>query len=1236
MQMHSRLKYLVPLAVLLVSVVITTKFNQWKNDPSQRASAASTQPPTPTAVSLDVKTEDEKKPLQPISEHKRRVKGLMKSNGPDKFEEFHNNIRTRSDESGPGYKPNYQVTALLKARDLSSTRLLSKATSKVNLNWKERGPNNVSGRARAILVDPDDPTNDTWYLGSVGGGIWKTTDGGISWRNLTADLPSLATATLAMSVANTNVIYAGTGEAYGSIDFISGQGMWRSADKGETWEQIQGTANKIEFSSFSRIIIDPEDENTLVVSAIGNTRRIFSLRKLSGVYRTTDGGDTWTQTYDSGRKKVQQVIANPLNFNTQYATIKATGVIKSMDGGITWQDISTGLGDLDSRLELAIAPTDTNRIYISAVGGESGSVLFISFDAGETWQEGAEKNGKDYDWLGGQGWYDNTIAVNPFDENRVYVGGIGIFEHVIIDDGLLANGSAGEKTDATARSGTEQSLAEKISITSTPVADVYGRHGGKQKGVHPDQHAIVIIPTNDTDFRFLIANDGGMAISDDKGESFRQTGERYRQSPSSNLPPLGAPNTSQFYAVDKMNNADRYIGGTQDNGSRLSPTNPDADTDWTRLPSGDGFEASWHYDNPDMILESSQYNNIYRTVDRGNSWKRVGPEDEEGEPFLTRIAKSNQDADLVFAVGGSGVWRSDNFAESWSLIAIEDGWEFSSSSSQVEISEASPSIVWAGTRVSSKGSLFLSTDGGLTFNPVNKPDFSPLGRITGIESHPTEPSTAFMLFSFAETPKIFKTTNFGETWEELSGYGNSKTSSNGFPDVATYCLQVMPFNSDIIWVGTEIGLFESIDGGATWAYADNGFLSAAIFDMKIVNDQVIVATHGRGIWSVTLPELAGYEPLPAIIAPRLTEIKGGAGGAVNANIQLVSAFDSTFVMVENQKRATFLNTRANLDTLLSLNIPVASQVEQTFTVVSWSEGVPYKSADRMLEIFSLSAPRSSYATHFNNDDGSDFFQQGLSVTTDNDLPGKALHSAHPYATQSTFTAVLTVPIIVNSDQAILRYDDIALIETGRSGYNYPDERFFDYVIVEGSADNGITWTPLADGYDASYSSDWKNMLKSNNTVTADLYKTHTINLLDTFSAGDQILIRFRLYSDYGKTFWGWAIDNLAIQGQITNVAESNTLVPTDWSLEQNHPNPFNPVTSIRYALPKSSQVSLTVFNSRGQAIRKLVNRKTQPGGSYSVKWNGKDDAGQQVASGIYFYRLETPDFVKSNRMVLLK
>ncbi|MFA4923945.1 MAG: hypothetical protein WC557_07120, partial [Ignavibacteriaceae bacterium] len=1159
------------------------------------------------------------------------------------FAKIQKMIRTRAGESEPSYLPNYKFIELKKM--VSSSKSLKKAA---NLNWIERGPANVGGRTRGIVVDPDDATKNTWFAGSVGGGVWKTTNSGISWRNLTNELPNLATTAIVQAQSNRNVLYAGTGEGFFNADAIAGDGIFKSTDRGETWIQLTATTSSKDFSYVNRLVVDPANEN-IVIAGTG-----------TGIFKSIDGGNSWTKRLSIGN--LDHVIANPLNFNTLYAAANGRGVFKSIDAGETW--FETDNKNLKgSRMEIAIAPSDTSRLYVSSEEG-GGSSLFGTVNGGARWSVAKEKSGSTIDWLGGQGWYDNTIAVNPYDANIVYVGGINLWKMQVTSDSIVGissiekdsieikfsfvpsglpfeNGGVGTGNDywkteflspsdffnveirfgpgktqkaarfinttmdyqnyvdvpfeawditnnrqlmisfqdvnksggfsLTALNGDKihlhnvvydasipdvniaktngikfknnfvvgfsnaknvtwnpatlpnATLRIKVSYlpsllrTSTPITDAYGQYSGSQAYVHPDQHNIVCVPMDQASksFKFINGNDGGLAVSTDGGTTFNEVGN-------------SGYNTTQFYGVDKMTGAQSYIGGTQDNGTWFSnPTkgNANAATKYDFVIGGDGFEVVWNPKDPLKMIGGSQYNGLARTVD---GWKTTETPnkgfddygDDANSPFITKIAGSKQDPDLLFVISRKGVYRSDNFAENWVLTPITTSFQNGGyiTFAQVTISTATPQVVWAGAYMSSEGKVNVSKDGGLSFTATNNYSQT-MGLLTGLDTHPTEPATAYAVFSVQGAPKILRTTNYGGVWNDITGFASSAPSTNGFPDVATYCVQVMPYNTNIIWAGTEIGIIESTDNGVSWHYSNNGFPAASVWDMKIVDDEVVVATHGRGIWSVALPELANYNPLPATLSPRINgNIYQGKNGLI-INVSFRSAYDSTQVFIEGVKQMTFGSSSIADTTLI---VPSTGTGVKKFQLVGFKDGIGFKSGLVTVDLIEILAARNGYVNDFNS--ATTDFAGALSVTTAPGFANGAIHSAHPYGTNKDLIYTLRVPIVVAATNATLQYDDIAIVEPGDPGSVFGDSNFWDYVIVEGS--KGGDWLPLLPGYDCrSDSARWLAAFDAGLSGTPSMFKTHTVNLLDKFNAGDEILIRFRLFADQFVDGWGWAIDN---------------------------------------------------------------------------------------------------------------
>ncbi len=1303
-----------------------------------------------------------------------------KEDQPGKFMEYEVGIRTAFGKKAPDYPPNYKMIELEKAVSKKFGVNLKKYNSSFqqlqtsSLPWIERGPGNVTGRTRGLIIDPDDPSQNTWFAGSVGGGIWKTTDGGNTWTDKTPGLPNLATTVLEMAPSDHNIIYAGTGEGFYNVDAVNGDGIFKSTDRGESWVQLASTVNNLNFQNVNRIIITPGNAN--IVYACANVGFYSTnLGSSSGIFKSTDGGNTWNNIY-MNNSRIQQLLANPQNFNTMYATVNGIGVIKSLNAGLTWQ-LTKGIisRGVMGRIEIAIAPEDTSRIYAS-VESTIGSDLFISDDAGSNWSLVTDVNGTGTDWLGGQGWYDNTLIVHPYSKDNLYLGGIDIYKVTMVPGtdtvtrilgnvtntssflsfvnwgGSLLGGGAGtgvefhgapinisdadytsveirfgpgisqkahrfyygsnwmytykdyvtvpfqvwdvthnkqlmvsfrdsdengifnllpldqnnplreyifinavdynpdnpdpniavdggmryKNTFAFWPIGADGSTWDANSLPDSKISIIYNRLIARLRNtarltdgygdpnyqpVHVDHHNFKIIPVNQAanSFRIVNVNDGGASVSNNSGINWTQ---------------ITSYQTTQFYGADKNPAADQYIGGMQDNGTWLSGLNPNKNSSYSHVLGGDGFAVDWNYDNPDEILGSSYNNYIQKSTDKGATWYTAysgltDAGDANKSPFITKIAKTNQDPDLVFATGASGIWRSDNFADSWTLTPLTG--HYYGSFSQVAVSQANPQIVWAGTYMIPGYGIFVSKDGGLSFNNVNNYNTVPMGRLSGFSTHPTKDSTAYALFSVSKSPKILRTTDLGQTWTDISGFGTGTSSTNGFPDVATYCLLVMPNHPDTIWVGTEIGLFESTNGGTSWSISASGIPSVAIWEMKLVGDQVVVATHGRGIWSVKLPWLQGYTLPKVTRSPRLNQLTQGPDGALTIPISLRSVYDSAKVYMNGSILLKLSANTVPKDTTIKL--PVTTAELDSLQILAFKGTSVYKSSFQVIDVKVIAAPVSTYKNNFNTITN-DFAGQGFSIKSLSGFGSPAIHSDHPYSNYSNNTYLLLVPITVAKSEATFNYDDIAIVEPGESGTVFGDLYFYDYVVVEGSTD-GVNWIPLAPGYDCRYNAAWLNAWNSSAGGDSTMFVHHELNLLDNFSAGQKILIRFRLFGDPGVNGWGWAIDNLSIQPNVSDVEKNKITLPENFQLSQNYPNPFNPSTTIKYQLPVKEKVTLIIYSILGEKISTLVD-DIKPAGYYNINWNGRNNKNEKVASGVYIYRLKAGNFVDTKKMMILK
>ncbi len=959
---------------------------------------------------ISEKTEFSPKELWDIEFKKKKEKrkvGYDKADKPDEFSKYFKDITTKVGESESSYKMNYKVSELNKAKERSA----SLKNEKIILPWIQRGPGNVGGRTRAVIIDPDDASHNTWYAGAATGGIWKTTDGGSNWTNLSENFSNLSVNALEMSTSNTDIIYAGTGESFPGGTNLKGNGIWKSTDRGVSWTQLSSTSTDENFAYINRLVIDPS--NADIVLAATET----------GIYKSIDGGSSWNRKYFSSFG-VEDLTADPTNFDILFAGENSAGILRSVDAGNTWAVSSDGIG-AGGRFEVTVSNVDHNYVYAGVDVSSTESSVYFSTDNGINWK----KYNDSQNFLGGQGGYDNAISAHPYIADEVFVGGVDIWklkfngaESSTVNPEILRaftvntsflsfinyggpylgggmsadNGNnlvpsdwvsveirfgpgisqkahrftvpAGSTSGVPASSYTYQDYIDvpfevwdvtnniqlmvsfrdqeidnvfnlyertgdnygeigreyifvnsvpynpttpntnittngghlyknlymfwptltpgqtwepnnlpnsKIVVTygtitqiagvKTSIADAYGNYGGPNgfnqgaglgqtsiPGLHPDHHNLTIIPTGAPNFIFIDANDGGFGYSNDNGMDINQIPNNYI--------------TTQFYGVAKHPTENEYFGGMQDNGSWQSPVGEDASSSsnyFFRI-GGDGFEALWHAENPYLMLGSVYNNAIRRSNNKGATWHTVSGIVNGDGPFYTKLSVSKEDPDLVFAVRNGGVYRSTNFGQSWSPKAITTNWllgGYLSGSHNVEVSLANGKIVWAGGGMATRFDgtrmqMQVSTNYGNSFTPVN--DYSLVtmqSYISGIATHPRDENTAYILFSRSNAPKVLRTTNLGQTWTDISGFGTGSVSNNGFPNVVTHCLLVMPHNPNIIWVGTDIGLFESTDNGVSWHIADNGLPNVSVFDMHISGNQVVIATHGRGIWSVDIEDI---------------------------------------------------------------------------------------------------------------------------------------------------------------------------------------------------------------------------------------------------------------------------------------------------------------------------------------------------------------------------------------------
>jgi photosystem II stability/assembly factor-like uncharacterized protein len=694
-----------------------------------------------------------------------------------------------------------------------------------NLEWRNIGPANMMGRTTDIEGVPGNP--NIVYVGTASGGIWKTTNGGITWKPIFDEQPVASIGDLALEPGNPDVIYAGTGESNVRNSVSFGNGVYKSPDGGKTWWHL-GLENT---EHISRIVINPKNPNIIYVGALGHS---FGPNKMRGVFMSIDGGKTWERVlYTDEVHGVADLDINPKNPNIVYAALwlferkpwtfvsgdEKDGVYRSVDGGRNWQKITKGLPKLMGRIGIKVSPSNPEVVYVIAESKEG--TLFRSDDRGETFSL-VSKNTR----IVSRGFYYTDLRVDPADENRVYA------------------------------------------IASLLMLSIDGGKNFKRisPSTHIDFHSLWIDPENPG--RMWQGQDGGICVSYDRGESW----EYVNNFPVGQFYQIYADNRQPFYYVG---------GGLQDNGTWYGPSRnkepfgilPD---DWRMISFGDGFYIVVHPQNHEIFLTESQGADVVRTDMRTREQQNVSPQarQSDGGPASSLKYRFNWNAPIIPSphnpetvyVGGNVVFKSTDFGSSWEIISPDlttndpekqktaggPVWpenttaEFHCTIISLSESPLQPGILWAGT---DDGNLQVSVNGGETWkNVVDKvPGLPPFSPVSHVEPSRTSAGVAYcsfdrhMLDDFS--PYVYKTTDFGRSWKNITG---------DLPKMAhVWVLREDPKDSNIIYAGTELGLYVSFTAGNQWMKLKMKNLpTVPVHDILIHprENDLILGTHGRSIW----------------------------------------------------------------------------------------------------------------------------------------------------------------------------------------------------------------------------------------------------------------------------------------------------------------------------------------------------------------------------------------------------
>jgi photosystem II stability/assembly factor-like uncharacterized protein len=692
------------------------------------------------------------------------------------------------------------------------------------LEWRSIGPAIMGGRVADVEGVPGDP--NIVYVATGSGGLWKTVNGGYTWKPIFERQGTLSIGDIALQPGNSDVIWLGTGESNTRNSVSFGDGVYKSNDGGKTWKHM----GLKDTQYISAIVVNSQNPDIVYVGAVGHA---FGPNEERGVFMTTDGGKTWSKTlYIDKEHGCSDLEIDPTNPNILYAgmwsferkpwTFRSGsgkgGVFKSIDAGRTWTRLTNGLPKQIGRLGIRVAPSNPNVVYAMVEAKEG--TLYRSDDRGENWRMVSKETR-----IVSRGFYYARVRVDPTNENHVFAVASTLFTS--IDGGKTFR-----------------------SIT--------GR-------THIDFHALWVDPKNPK--RIWVGQDGGFALSNDGGETW---------DPMYNIP-LG-----QFYHVFADNRQPFYnvMGGLQDNGSWTGPSRTREpagimNDDWRMISFGDGFQVVNSAQDPDIYLSESQGGNIVRTDMRTREQQEINPwgRGSGGGPPLGEKYRFNWNTPIVISpldnntvyFGGNVVFKSLDFGKTWEKIspdlttndpekqkdaggpiAIENsGAEYYETIISLAESPVQKGQIWAGT---DDGNLQVTTDGGKNWTNVvrNVPGLAANSPVSAIELSRTNDKTAYVAFDrhmFDDfRPYVFKTTDGGRTWKNIAG---NLTAPN-----YVHVLREDPKNPNLIYAGTELGLFASYSAGNNWISLGLKNLPHVAVDDIVIHQRdndLILATHGRSI-----------------------------------------------------------------------------------------------------------------------------------------------------------------------------------------------------------------------------------------------------------------------------------------------------------------------------------------------------------------------------------------------------
>ncbi|MHC5212726.1 MAG: WD40/YVTN/BNR-like repeat-containing protein [Planctomycetota bacterium] len=676
------------------------------------------------------------------------------------------------------------------------------------IGWTALGPNNNGGRTLTVAFDPGDP--DTVWAGAASGGLWRSTTGGVgasAWQYVDTGHPVLGVSTIAFAPDDPDVLYIGTGEVYnvaksGDLEADRrtrgsyGIGILKSTDGGASWVKSLDWSYNQRHGVWA-VRVDPAAPSVVWAATT------------DGVYKSLDAGRNWTKKLPV--VMAMDLVVHPVATDTVLAACgdlgtAGRGIYRTTDGGDTWTAV-TAVGlptDFLGKIQIGVTPADPDVVYASigngfeVFGPENFTWLFRSVDFGASF---SLRSTIDYSkW---QGWYAHDVDVSPTDPDTIVCAGIDSWKST--DGGLTL---------------VQESDYTLYFTGETPP----GAAEGPPDYSHADHHDVVFHPT-DPDIVYF-ANDGGISRSLDGGETFRSLNGGYQ--------------TTQFYngSVSMAPDPDLAMGGLQDNGSVIYR----GDGSWQRwVLGGDGGWCAIDPNDPDIVYATAQFLFVGKSFDGGNSFFNISPPDLGGPvAFIAPFVMSPTDSLILYA-GSDYLFKSFDGGSQWFIgqggVPIDGNPLL-----LLAVAQQNDDVLYLATAPHvSRGKVHRTLDGGSTFTEITGtlPDRYPGDMATD----PVDEATVYLTMSGFGSSHVFRSTDYGDSWVDIDG--------GKLPDVPTTAVVVDPDKPGHVYVGNDIGVWRTTNGGASWARLPQG-LSAAVLVNELgispTDRKLRAFTHGRRAW----------------------------------------------------------------------------------------------------------------------------------------------------------------------------------------------------------------------------------------------------------------------------------------------------------------------------------------------------------------------------------------------------